>query len=256
MGKVVGIDLGTTNSVVAVMEGGTPAVIPNAEGFRTTPSVIAYTKNGDRLVGQIAKRQGVINPDNTFYSVKRFIGRKSEEVSEELKQVSYVVKTDSQGNIKQYRQSDNVVTNNGENCVLRMLFQAGANRGAGSGTGACTGTLNNAWDVIAVGTGTGKANGTDYLLGSELIASGFQRGVATTKTWTNSSGTGATSSAQIVLAKTFTNSGTSTQVSESGLFNTTTANTNSIFARQNFTAITVANGDSLTVLFYISLRVS
>jgi molecular chaperone DnaK len=100
MGKVVGIDLGTTNSVVAVMEGGKPAVIPNAEGFRTTPSVIAYTKNGDRLVGQIAKRQAVINPDNTFYSVKRFIGRKSQEVSEELKQVSYVVKTDNQGNIK------------------------------------------------------------------------------------------------------------------------------------------------------------
>lgn len=100
MGKVVGIDLGTTNSVVAVMEGGKPTVIPNAEGFRTTPSVIAYTKNGDRLVGQIAKRQAVINPDNTFYSVKRFIGRKSEEVSEELKQVSYIVKTDNQGNIK------------------------------------------------------------------------------------------------------------------------------------------------------------
>nr|BBK20459.1 hsp70-type chaperone [Cryptomonas sp. CCAC 1634B] len=100
MGKVVGIDLGTTNSVVAVMEGGKPAVIPNAEGFRTTPSVIAYTKNGDRLVGQIAKRQAVINPENTFYSVKRFIGRRSEEVSEELRQVSYTVKTDGQGNIK------------------------------------------------------------------------------------------------------------------------------------------------------------
>eukprot|EP00972_Heterocapsa_arctica_P035087 5167498-Heterocapsa_arctica.AAC.1 len=68
------------------MEGGKPAVIQNAEGFRTTPSVVAYTKTGDRLVGQIAKRQAVINPDNTFYSVKRFIGRRSEEVSEELKQ--------------------------------------------------------------------------------------------------------------------------------------------------------------------------
>nr|BDA98010.1 heat shock protein 70 [Cryptomonas paramecium] len=100
MKKIVGIDLGTTNSVVAVMEGGKPTVIPNAEGFRTTPSIVAYTKNGERLVGQIAKRQAVINPDNTFYSVKRFIGRKSEEVSEELKQVSYIVKTDSQGNIK------------------------------------------------------------------------------------------------------------------------------------------------------------
>jgi molecular chaperone DnaK len=100
MGKVVGIDLGTTNSVVAVMEAGKPSVIANAEGFRTTPSVVAYTKNGDRLVGQIAKRQAVINPENTFYSVKRFIGRKSQEVSDELKQVSYVVKSDSNGNIK------------------------------------------------------------------------------------------------------------------------------------------------------------
>jgi molecular chaperone DnaK len=100
MGKVVGIDLGTTNSVVAVMEGGKPSVIANAEGFRTTPSVVAYTKTGNRLVGQIAKRQAVINPENTFYSVKRFIGRKSNEVSEELKQVSYIVKTDAGGNIK------------------------------------------------------------------------------------------------------------------------------------------------------------
>jgi molecular chaperone DnaK len=99
MGKVVGIDLGTTNSVVAVMEGGKPSVIQNAEGFRTTPSVVAYTKNGDRLVGQIAKRQAVINPDNTFYSVKRFIGRRSDEVSDELKKVSYIVK-DTNGNIK------------------------------------------------------------------------------------------------------------------------------------------------------------
>ena len=100
MGKVVGIDLGTTNSVVAVMEGGKPAVIQNAEGFRTTPSVVAYTKGGDRLVGQIAKRQAVINPDNTFYSVKRFIGRRSEEVADELRQVSYIVKNDSNGSIK------------------------------------------------------------------------------------------------------------------------------------------------------------
>jgi len=84
MSKVVGIDLGTTNSVVAVMEGGKPTVIPNAEGFRTTASVVAYTKNGDKLVGQIAKRQAVINPENTFYSVKRFIGCKKEEVNNEL----------------------------------------------------------------------------------------------------------------------------------------------------------------------------
>jgi len=91
MVKVIGIDLGTTNSVVAVMEGGKPEVITNAEGQRTTPSVVAYTKKGDLLVGQIAKRQAVINPENTFYSVKRFIGRKTSEVNEELRQVSYKV---------------------------------------------------------------------------------------------------------------------------------------------------------------------
>ena len=91
MVKVIGIDLGTTNSVVAVMEGGQPEVITNAEGDRTTPSVVAYTKKGDLLVGQIAKRQAVINPENTFYSVKRFIGRKTNEVTEELRQVSYKV---------------------------------------------------------------------------------------------------------------------------------------------------------------------
>lgn len=91
MAKVVGIDLGTTNSCVAVMEGGKPTVIANAEGFRTTPSVVAYAKNGDRLVGQIAKRQAVMNPENTFYSVKRFIGRRFEEVSNELTEVSYKV---------------------------------------------------------------------------------------------------------------------------------------------------------------------
>jgi molecular chaperone DnaK len=100
MGKVVGIDLGTTNSCVAVMEGGKPTVIANAEGFRTTPSVVAYAKNGDRLVGQIAKRQGVMNPENTFYSVKRFIGRKHEEVTNEATEVSYKVLRDSNGNVK------------------------------------------------------------------------------------------------------------------------------------------------------------
>jgi molecular chaperone DnaK len=91
MGKVVGIDLGTTNSCVAVMEGGKPTVIANAEGFRTTPSVVAYTKNQDKLVGQIAKRQAVMNPENTFYSAKRFIGRRVDEVNEESKEVSYTV---------------------------------------------------------------------------------------------------------------------------------------------------------------------
>jgi molecular chaperone DnaK len=100
MGKVVGIDLGTTNSCVAVMEGGKPTVIANAEGFRTTPSVVAYAKNGDRLVGQIAKRQAVMNPQNTFYSVKRFIGRKYNEVTNEATEVSYKTLQDSNGNVK------------------------------------------------------------------------------------------------------------------------------------------------------------
>ena len=99
MAKVVGIDLGTTNSCVAVMEGGKPTVIANAEGFRTTPSVVAYAKNGDRLVGQIAKRQAVMNPENTFYSVKRFIGRKYSEVTQELTEVSYKV-LNVNGNVK------------------------------------------------------------------------------------------------------------------------------------------------------------
>ena len=100
MGKVVGIDLGTTNSCVAVMEGGKPTVIANAEGFRTTPSVVAYAKNGDRLVGQIAKRQAVMNPGNTFYSVKRFIGRKFDEITNEATEVSYKVLRDGTGNVK------------------------------------------------------------------------------------------------------------------------------------------------------------
>jgi len=100
MGKVVGIDLGTTNSVVAAIEGGQPSVIINAEGLRTTPSIVAYTKKQELLVGQIAKRQAVINPENTFFSVKRFIGSKEMEVSEESKQLPYKVVKDSNGNIK------------------------------------------------------------------------------------------------------------------------------------------------------------
>ncbi len=91
MGKIIGIDLGTTNSVVAVMEGGEPKVIPNEEGGRTTPSVVAFTKTGERLVGQVAKRQAITNPENTIYSIKRFMGRRYEEVNEEMKMVPYKV---------------------------------------------------------------------------------------------------------------------------------------------------------------------
>ncbi len=91
MGKIIGIDLGTTNSVVAVMEGGQPTVIANQEGARTTPSVVAFTKSGERLVGQVAKRQAITNPENTVFSIKRFMGRRHDEVSEEQKMVPYRV---------------------------------------------------------------------------------------------------------------------------------------------------------------------
>jgi molecular chaperone DnaK len=100
MGKVVGIDLGTTNSVVAALEGGQPSVIINAEGLRTTPSIVAYTKKKELLVGQIAKRQAVINPENTFFSVKRFIGSKQGEIANELKRLPYRVDKDQNDNIK------------------------------------------------------------------------------------------------------------------------------------------------------------
>jgi molecular chaperone DnaK len=100
MGKVIGIDLGTTNSVVAVMEGGDPVVIPSAEGSRTTPSVVAYTKDGERLVGQVAKRQAVTNPVNTIASIKRFMGRKCSEVESERKLVPYKIECDSQDRVQ------------------------------------------------------------------------------------------------------------------------------------------------------------
>ena len=100
MAKVVGIDLGTTNSVVAAIEGGQPSVIINAEGLRTTPSIVAYTKKQELLVGQIAKRQAVINPENTFFSVKRFIGSKEAEISEAAKKLPYKVSKDQNDNIK------------------------------------------------------------------------------------------------------------------------------------------------------------
>ena len=91
MSKTIGVDLGTTNSVVAIMEGSDPQVVTNAEGNRTTPSVVAFTKSGERLVGQVAKRQAVTNPKNTVYSIKRFMGRRFDEVSEEMQMVPFEV---------------------------------------------------------------------------------------------------------------------------------------------------------------------
>src|SRR6202163_2573711 len=100
MSKIIGIDLGTTTSVVAVMEGGEPVVITNPEGGRLTPSVVAFTKTGERLVGQVAKRQAVTNPENTIFSIKRFMGRKFDEVSEEMKMVPYRVVRASNGDAR------------------------------------------------------------------------------------------------------------------------------------------------------------
>ena len=100
MSKIIGIDLGTTNSVVAVMEGGQPAVIPNQEGGRTTPSVVAFTKNGEKLAGQVAKRQAVTNPENTIYSIKRFMGRRFNEVSEETQRIPYKVVSGENGDAR------------------------------------------------------------------------------------------------------------------------------------------------------------
>src|SRR6187399_188625 len=96
MGRIIGIDLGTTNSVVAVMEGGEPTVIPSAEGGRTIPSVVAFTKGGERLVGQVAKRQAITNPQNTVFSIKRFMGRRWDdpEVQKTSKLVPYSIKKD------------------------------------------------------------------------------------------------------------------------------------------------------------------
>src|SRR5574338_1509565 len=98
-GKVIGIDLGTTNSVVAVMEGGDSTVIPNQEGSRLTPSVVAFTKDGEILVGQVAKRQAITNPENTVFSIKRFMGRRYEEVQQETKLVPYRVVQAGNGDV-------------------------------------------------------------------------------------------------------------------------------------------------------------
>src|SRR5687767_15770332 len=100
MSKIIGIDLGTTNSVVAVMEGGEPTVITNPEGNRLTPSTVAFTKAGERLVGQVAKRQAVTNPENTIFSIKRFMGRRFDEVNEEMKMVPFRVLRSSNADVR------------------------------------------------------------------------------------------------------------------------------------------------------------
>ncbi len=121
MAKAVGIDLGTTNSVVAVMEGGKPSVIANAEGLRTTPSVVAYSKTGERLVGQLARRQAVVNPQNTIYSIKRFVGRRFDEVQSERDIVSYKIKETADGGCKVVIQDKDYTPEEISAVILRKL---------------------------------------------------------------------------------------------------------------------------------------
>src|SRR6187402_1138289 len=124
MSKIIGIDLGTTNSVVAVMEGGEPVVITNPEGSRLTPSVVAFTKNGERLVGQVAKRQAVTNPENTIFSIKRFMGRRFNEVSDEMKMVPYAVAAAPNGDVRVKIGNENYAPPQISAMVLQKLKQA------------------------------------------------------------------------------------------------------------------------------------
>ena len=151
------------------------------------------------------------------------------------------------GELYAYRQTDNEVVDDGEQCILKMLFASkNGNIGRGeytsSGMGACSGSLTGAWDVIAIGTGSTSAAETDVLLETEVTANGGERGVATTKTWTNST------IPQIVLKKTFTNTDSNIGgVTESGLFNSTAANANGMLARNTFSAVNLTVGDSITI---------
>src|ERR1700757_1775172 len=124
MSKIIGIDLGTTNSVVAVMEGGEPVVITNPEGSRLTPSVVAFTKTGERLVGQVAKRQAVTNPENTIFSIKRFMGRKFDEVSEEMKMVPYRVVRAANGDARVFANGKEYSPPEVSAMILQKLKQA------------------------------------------------------------------------------------------------------------------------------------
>ena len=122
--KIIGIDLGTTNSVVAVYEGGKPLVVENSEGGRTTPSVVALTESGERLVGQVAKRQAITNPENTVYSVKRFMGRQFSEVAEEIRMVPYRVEPAENGDVRIVLQGKRCAPPEISALVLRKLKEA------------------------------------------------------------------------------------------------------------------------------------
>ena len=151
MAKTIGIDLGTTNSCMAVLEGGEPTVIPNAEGGRTTPSVVAFTKDGQRLVGAPARRQQVTNPQNTIFSIKRFMGRKSDEVSEEMRMVPFSVVRASNGDVR--------VTRAGGDDG-RDEQRGSGDRGAGPGTAARDEACRPDPGVLRSASGSGRRQGT------------------------------------------------------------------------------------------------
>lgn len=158
--------------------------------------------------------------------------------------------TDSDGNIKAYRQSDNLIVNNGENCVSKMLF--GGSGGSSTGSSVCTGQITEGFRYIAIGNSSTAVTSADTGLGNELTASGLGAKFSTI-TWTNSTGSGTGTTAQAVMSASFTNSGATQSITESGLFNGTSANTNGMFARQTFSSISMNNGDSLTVQWTINI---
>ena len=153
---------------------------------------------------------------------------------------------DSQGNLIAYRETDNEVVNTGENCVLKMLF--GGSQGESVGTNVCVGANTEPWTTIAIGTTSTTAADTHVgLLNETSTTVGLTRGVATTQTWQNGTGAVGDTATQITLSKTFTNGGSSHTIQESGLFNSTTVAASGMLARQTFSGVTLANGDSITV---------
>ena len=153
---------------------------------------------------------------------------------------------DSEGNLIAYRETDNEVVNTGENCVLKMLF--GGTSPTQAGTTVCTGATNDPWTKIAIGTTSTSAVDTDFqLLNETSTTDGLSRGQATTITWQNGTGVVGAGATQITLSKTFTNGGSSHTIQESGLFNSTTVTGSGMLARQTFSGVTLANGDSITV---------
>ncbi len=163
--------------------------------------------------------------------------------------------TDAVGNVKEYRQSDNLIVNQGENCVSKLLFTADA--GGSTTTGVCTGALTQGFTVIAIGNNTSVAGNTNSTLGAEYTAANgntaLARQTATTITLTNSTAVTGISQATALLEATFTNGGTTQSVSESGLFNSTSQTADGMFARQQFTAVSLNNGDSLTVRWTVNI---